>query len=114
MPYTASDSAIAKTHAAINTLYRSMSRNTFEFEFKVHPEVWTAPGTGASYVSNFSSLQNFINTKMKEAGYVKGSNYTVFVASLPPHRPGLGRTFQRARQRRQLHQRLLQQRRHRP
>ena len=83
MPYTVNDSTIAKTHAAINTLYRSMSRNTFEFDFKVHSEVWTAPNTGASYVSNFSSLQNFVTTKMREAGYVKGTNYTVFVASFP-------------------------------
>lgn len=82
-PYTVAESTITKTHNAINVLYRSMSRNTFEFDFKIHPEVWTAPGTGASYVTNFSSLQSFVTTKMREAGYVKGTNYTVFVASFP-------------------------------
>lgn len=82
-PYTIADSTLTKAHTSINNLYRAMSRNTFEFDFKIHEEVWTAPGTKADYGANFNSLQSFISTKLKEAGYVKGTNYTVFVASFP-------------------------------
>jgi hypothetical protein len=88
-PYAVSDSAISRTHATVNDLFRSMSRNTFEFEFKVHPEVWTAPGTAAQYAADFRLLQTFISNKLRENGYAKIStsnpsgNYSVYVANFP-------------------------------
>ncbi|HLP41391.1 MAG TPA: hypothetical protein VK465_07785 [Fibrobacteria bacterium] len=87
--YTVADSTLNKTHASVNSLFRSMSRSTFEFDFKVHPEIWTAPGTKEEYSADFSSLQSFIASKLRENGYTKISssnpngNYTVFVANFP-------------------------------
>jgi hypothetical protein len=82
------DSLIDRNNATINGLYLSMSRNTFQFAFSLHPDIWTTPDTAGAYDgSSFSALQTFISGKITEAGYVKGAaganGYEVFVAVFP-------------------------------
>jgi hypothetical protein len=82
-PYTITDSTINKTNTTINTLYRSMSRNTFEWDWKIHPVTFNAPGTKADYSANFSSLQSYISQQITAAGLKRGTDYDVYVASFP-------------------------------
>jgi hypothetical protein len=81
--YTTSDSAINKTNASINALYRTMSRNTFEWAWQIHPTVFNAPGTRDEYAQNFSSLQSWITQQMTAAGLKRGTDYDVYVAHFP-------------------------------
>ena len=82
-PYSTSDSTIAKTNNTINALYLSMSRNTFQWTWQVHPTVFNAPGTRATYAANFSSLQTWITQQMTAAGLKRGTDYDVYVAHFP-------------------------------
>lgn len=82
-PYTITDSTINKTNNTINTLYKAMSRNTFEWTWSIHPVIMKAPGTKADYGANFSSLQSFISQQLTAAGLKRGTNYDVYVASFP-------------------------------
>lgn len=82
-PYAIDTAAINKTNASVNTLYRSMSRNTFEWDWRLHPVILAAPGTKAEYGANFSSLQSFITAQMTAAGLKRGTDYDVYVATFP-------------------------------
>ena len=81
--YTVTDSTLNKTNASINTLYNSMSRNTFQWTWKLHPQTFTAPGTRADYAANFSSLQTWITEQITAAGLKRGTDYDVYVANFP-------------------------------
>lgn len=81
--YTVTDSTINKTNASINTLYHAMSRNTFEWTWSIHPQIFTAPGTRADYAANFSSLQTWITQQLTAAGLKRGTDYDVYVANFP-------------------------------
>jgi hypothetical protein len=82
-PYAVDTATISKTNGTINTLYRAMSRNTFEWSWKVHPVILNAPGTAADYGANFSSLQSWISSQMTAIGLKRGTDYDVYVASFP-------------------------------
>jgi hypothetical protein len=82
-PYSTDTAAINKTHAAINTLYRSMSRNTFEWDFRIYEEIFAAPGTKAGYGSNFNSLQSWITSQITAKGLKRGIDYDVYIAHFP-------------------------------
>ena len=82
-PYAVPESTINKTNASINTLYNSMSRNTFAWAWSIHPTIFKAPGTRASYAANFSSLQTSITQQMTAAGLKRGTDYDVYVANFP-------------------------------
>jgi hypothetical protein len=81
--YAVTDSTLNKTNASINTLYHAMSRNTFEWTWKIHPTIFTAPGTRADYAANFSSLQTWITSQITAAGLKRGTDYDVYVANFP-------------------------------
>jgi hypothetical protein len=81
--YAVTDSTINKTNASINTVYNSMSRNTFEWTWKIHPTIFTAPGTRTDYATNFSSLQTWITQQITAAGLKRGTDYDVYVANFP-------------------------------
>ncbi|MDB5104636.1 MAG: collagenase [Fibrobacteres bacterium] len=82
-PYAIDTATINKTNGTINTLYRSMSRNTFEWDWRTYGVILNAPGTKAEYGANFSSLQSWISSQMTAAGLKRGIDYDVFVASFP-------------------------------
>ncbi|HKP95925.1 MAG TPA: hypothetical protein VJ385_09225 [Fibrobacteria bacterium] len=82
-PYSIDTAAINKTNATINVLYRSMSRNTFEWDWKTYGTVLSAPGTRADYGANFSSLQSWISSQLTSLGLKRGTDYDVYVASFP-------------------------------
>jgi hypothetical protein len=82
-PYTIDTATIGKTNGTINTLYRAMSRNTFEWDWRLHGVILAAPGTRATYAANFSSLQSWISAQMSAAGLKRGTDYDVYVASFP-------------------------------
>lgn len=82
-PYAIDTATINKTNATINTLYRSMSRNTFEWDWRMHPVILAAPGTKADYGANFSSLQSYITAQITAAGLKRGTDYDVYVATFP-------------------------------
>ncbi len=82
-PYTVDTATIGKTNASINNLYRSMSRNTFEWDWHLYGPILNAPGTKADYGANFSSLQSWISQQMTSAGLKRGTDYDVYVASFP-------------------------------
>ncbi|MDQ3001585.1 MAG: hypothetical protein M3Y08_10025 [Fibrobacterota bacterium] len=82
-PYAIDTAVINKTNTTINTLYRTMSRNTFEWDWRIHPLILNAPGTKAGYGSNFSSLQSWISSQMTAAGLKRGTDYDVYVAAFP-------------------------------
>lgn len=82
-PYTVDTATINKTNAAINTLYHSMSRNTFEWDWSTYGQILNAPGTRADYGANFSSLQSWIVTQLTAANLKRGTDYDVYVASFP-------------------------------
>jgi hypothetical protein len=82
-PYAVDTAIINKTNGTINTLYRNMSRNTFEWDWKLYGPILTAPGTKADYGANFSSLQSWITAQMTAAGLKRGTDYDVYVASFP-------------------------------
>jgi hypothetical protein len=81
--YTVDTSTINKTNASINTLYRAMSRNAFEWDFRIYDKIFTAPGTRAAYGANFASLQSWIASQMAAAGLKRTTDYDVYVASFP-------------------------------
>jgi hypothetical protein len=81
--YAVDTAAISKTNATVNTLYRAMSRNTFEWDWKLYPVILNAPGTKADYGANFSSLQSWIAQQMTAAGLKRGIDYDVYVATFP-------------------------------
>ena len=85
LAYTGTDSTINSANASINTLYRSMSRNTFEWDFRIYPKTITAPGTAASYGgTGFNALQSWISAYMKDTlGLKLGTDYNVYIASFP-------------------------------
>ncbi len=89
-PYTITDSTINKTNATINLLYASMSRNTFGFDFKIHPTILAAPGDKATYGANFNSLQSWISSQISAAGLKVGVDYDVYIASFPEINVGWG------------------------
>jgi hypothetical protein len=82
-PYAIDTATINRTNTTINTLYRNMSRNTFEWDWRIHPIILNAPGTKAGYGSNFSSLQSWISTQMTAANLRRGIDYDVYVATFP-------------------------------
>lgn len=82
-PYAIDTATINKTNTTVNTLYRSMSRNTFEWDWLLHPVILAAPGTKAEYGANFSSLQSYITAQMTAAGLKRGTDYDVYVATFP-------------------------------
>jgi hypothetical protein len=82
-PYAIDTATINKTNATVNTLYRSMSRNTFEWAWRIHPVILNAPGTRAEYGANFSSLQSWITSQMTAAALKRGTDYDVYVATFP-------------------------------
>jgi hypothetical protein len=82
-PYAVDTATINKTNGTVNTLYRSMSRNTFEWDWRLHPVILAAPGTKAEYGANFSSLQSYITAQMTAAGLKRGTDYDVYVATFP-------------------------------
>ena len=89
-PYAVTEANINTTNEAINVLYRSMSRNTFEWDWKIHPTTFNAPGTTASYTANWNSLQSYISQQISAAGLVRCTatnaatcDYDVYVASFP-------------------------------
>jgi hypothetical protein len=89
-PYTVTDSTINKTHATINLLYASMSRNTFSWDFSIHPTILQAPGDKATYGANFNSLQSWITAQIAAAGLKRGIDYDVYIASFPQISVGWG------------------------
>jgi hypothetical protein len=82
-PYTVDTATISKTNATINTLYRSMSRNTFEWDWRIYGTVLNAPGTRAGYGTKFNDLQAWIITELTRLGLKRGTDYDVYVASFP-------------------------------
>ncbi len=82
-PYAVDTAAIVKTNTAINTLYRSMSRNAFEWDWRIYGIILSAPGTRADYGANFSSLQSWIASQLTAAGLKRGTDYDVYVANFP-------------------------------
>ncbi|MDB5048115.1 MAG: collagenase [Fibrobacteres bacterium] len=82
-PYSVDTATINKTNATINTLYRSMSRNTFEWDWRTYDKILIAPGTAADYGANFNSLQSWITTQITAAALKRGTDYDVYVASFP-------------------------------
>jgi hypothetical protein len=81
--YTVDTATINKTNASINVLYRAMSRNAFEWDFRTYDKIFTAPGTRAEYGANFASLQSWISSQMTAAGLKRTTDYDVYVASFP-------------------------------
>ncbi|MEO7423890.1 MAG: hypothetical protein ABI036_01815 [Fibrobacteria bacterium] len=81
--YVVDTATINKTNASINTLYRAMSRNTFEWDFRTYGTILTAPGTRAEYTANFADLQSWITAQLTAAGLKRTTDYDVYVANFP-------------------------------
>jgi hypothetical protein len=82
-PYLIDTSTINKTNSIINTLYSSMSRNIFAWDFQIHPVILNAPDDKATYGANFTSLQSWITSQISAAGLKRGIDYDVYIASFP-------------------------------
>ena len=82
-PYSITEEALNTASETVNKLYRDMSRNTFEWDFIIHPTILAAPGTAAEYGANFNSLQSWITSQIKAAGLARGTDYDVYIASFP-------------------------------
>lgn len=82
-PYIVDTATINRTNAAINTLYLGMSRNTFSWDFRLHPVILAAPADRATYGANFASLQAWITSQITAAGLKRGVDYDVYIASFP-------------------------------
>lgn len=81
--YAVDTATIGKTNTTINNLYRAMSRNTFEWDWKIHPTILVAPGTRAQYGASFTSLQSWITQQITAAGLKRGTDYDVYIANFP-------------------------------
>lgn len=82
-PYLIDTSVINKTNLTINSLFASMSRNTFQWDFKIHPTILNAPGLKTAYATNFSSLQSWLAGQISAAGLKRGIDYDVYIANFP-------------------------------
>ncbi len=81
--YSIDTSTINRTNTSINALFRSMSRNTFQWEFSIYPTILPAPGDQATYAANFTNLQSWITSQITAAGLKRGIDYDVYIASFP-------------------------------
>lgn len=75
--------AINQTHTTINNLYRAMSRNTFEWKFRIYEQIWVTPLNRSRYDSSFNTLQSWINSQLTASGLRRGTDYDVFIAVFP-------------------------------
>src|SRR5687768_11814066 len=86
-PYAMGEAAIARVNDTVNAMFLSMSRNTFQFTFKLFPTVLQAPYTRDGAVDDFDGFKAFIDGKLAEAGYVQDGSgekgYARYVATFP-------------------------------
>ena len=85
--YGVPETEIPRKHDSINVFYRSLSRNTFEFDFRIHPEILMAPKTQAYFSegneAHKGELLEWIKTRVKELSLVPGKDYDKFLANFP-------------------------------
>jgi hypothetical protein len=83
VPFAIDTATINRTHTTINTLYRAMSRNTFEWNFRIYEQILVTPSNRSRYDSSFNTLQSWINTQLTATGLRRGTDYDVFIAVFP-------------------------------
>jgi hypothetical protein len=88
--YAIDTSMMNSTHTTINSLFASMSRNTFQWDFQIFPKILVAPSKAAIYEKNFSLLQSWIPEQIKAAGLKQGIDYDVYIATFPQITVGWG------------------------
>jgi hypothetical protein len=83
-PFAVDTATLGKTNVTINKLYASMSRNTFQWNFSIHPQILAAPNNSTTYDSvGFDNLQAWITAQIKSLNLKRGTDYDVYIAVFP-------------------------------
>lgn len=83
-PFTIDTTTMITANATINKLYASMSRNTFQWDFRIYPQVLASPGASSDFdTTTFENLQTWIVAQLRALNLKRGTDYDVYIAVFP-------------------------------
>ena len=80
VPYTTDTAQINSVNRSVNDFYRSMSQNTFEWDWRIYDSILIVPGNRAEYKEDDGKIESWIAKELKVRNLSLGIDYDLYVA----------------------------------